>query len=250
MFILGIFLGFSTIHESSDPILHGIGMNTTCPLCSNNVDFVLFDGPDRRTYHCCDKCSLVFVDKRFLPSREEEEKRYRHHHNGIENPGYSKFLGQAIESAMPFLTKEMHGLDYGCGPDPVLSQLLARRGLDCQNYDPIFYPSRPKGTFDFIFATESFEHFFSPGDELCKIKSLLKPGALLIVMTEKWQSREAFADWYYARDITHVCFFHESSFVFIAEEFKLILMKSDNPRVVIMQNLSACPDFTGQSPAI
>lgn len=209
---------------------------TTCPLCSNNADSVPFDGPDGRIYHCCGKCRLVFVDRRFLPSRDEEEKRYRHHHNGTQNPGYLRFVGQAMESAMPLLSKGMHGLDYGCGPDPALSLLLLERGLECQNYDPIFFPSCPDGPFDFIFATECVEHFFYPGEDFGKIKSLLKPRGLLIVMTEKWQTREAFANWYYARDITHVCFFHEISFAYIAERYGFDLTESGNPRVVIMRN--------------
>lgn len=208
---------------------------TICPMCLNKSSFSQVSGPDHRIFLSCDKCKLVFTATSFQPKRKEEEKRYKQHKNGIQYPGYVKFLNQAIEPALPFLLKKMKGLDYGCGPTPTLSLLLERQGYTCENYDPIFFPDLPEGPFDFIFATECFEHFFFPAREMQKIKNLLSPEGFLIVMTEKWTKPELFARWYYAKDSTHVSFYHADTFLFIAEKFKFNILESNNPRVVMMQ---------------
>lgn len=208
---------------------------TICPLCLNKSSFSQLNGPDKRLYLCCDNCKLVFTTTTFLPTRKEEEKRYKLHNNGIEFPGYVKFLNQAIKPALPLLTKDMIGLDYGCGPTPTLSVLLEQQGIKCENYDPIFFSEMPEGPFDFIFATECFEHFFLPARELQKIKNLLKPNGYLIVMTEKWTKPEVFSRWTYAKDPTHVTFYHADTFRYISEKYKFNLLESPNPRVVLMQ---------------
>lgn len=208
---------------------------TVCPLCLNKIAFTQITGPDHRIFLCCDKCKLVFTATSFLPSRKEEEKRYKKHNDGIQLPGYVKFLNQAIEPALPFLSKEMKGLDYGCGPVPTLSVLLERQGIGCENYDSLFFPELPDGPFDFIFATECFEYFFLPAREMQKIKNLLKPQGFLIVMTEKWTKPEEFARWSYAKDTTHVTFYHADTFRFISAKYKFILIESNNPRVVMLQ---------------
>jgi hypothetical protein len=68
------------------------------------------------------------------------------------------------------------------------------------------------------------------------IKNLLKPGGLLIVMTETRKMTEAFDGWYYAKDFTHVSFFHSHTFGYISEKFGLEVVESNNDRVILMQN--------------
>lgn len=206
-----------------------------CPLCFNKASFTIINGPDSRSYRGCNKCRLIFTETRFLPSAKSEKKRYLTHKNGIQYKGYVDFLNQAIEPALPLLNKAMQGLDFGCGPTPTLSVILEQKGFKCDNYDPLFFPDIPEKEYDFIFATECFEHFFFPAKEMQRIKSLLKPGGILIVMTETWKSTEAFTSWYYAKDSTHVSFFHSQTFGFIAEKFGFDLLECNNDRVMLMQ---------------
>lgn len=213
---------------------------TICPLCLNKGSFSQMNGQNRTIYFCCDKCKLVFASTSFLPTREEEENRYKQHQNGIEYPGYVQFLNQAIEPALPFLSEEMTGLDYGCGPNPTLSKLLEERNISCGNYDPIFFPDLPEGPFNFIFATECFEHFFFPAKELGQLKQLLKSDGILIIMTDLWTDRNQFSDWYYTSDFTHVTFFHADTFEFIADKFDFEVIYNDKKRVVILRNHSVC----------
>jgi SAM-dependent methyltransferase len=170
-----------------------------------------------------------------MPTLKEEEKRSKQQNNGLQYPAYVKFLNQAIEPALPLITKSMKGLVYGCGPVPSLSLLLKQQDLNCINYDSIFFPEMPEGPFDFIFAAECFENFFLPARELQTIKNLLKPGGLLIILTEKWNKPELFSRWSYAKDPRHVTFYHAETFRYISKKYKFNLLESSNPKVIMMQ---------------
>lgn len=206
-----------------------------CPLCFNKEAFTVVDGPDSRAYRGCNKCKLIFTETRFQPSKQSEKKRYLTHKNGIQYKGYVDFLNQAIEPALPLVSQNMQGLDFGCGPTPTLSVILEQKGFSCDDYDPIFFPELPDKEYDFIFATECFEHFFFPAKEIQHIKKLLKPTGVLIIMTEPWKSAEAFNSWYYAKDSTHVSFYHNHTFDFIGEKFGFEKLESENERVILFK---------------
>ncbi len=209
---------------------------TICPLCTEPIGFKEVQGPDTRVYHHCEECHLIFTATRFQPTKKEEEHRYRQHNNGIQHKGYVTFLYKAIKPALQFLRPGMIGLDYGCGPQPTLSRLLEQEGFTCDDYDPIFFPELNQNKqYNFIFATECFEHFFYPARELIKIQQLLKDDGILAIMTEQWQSLEKFKNWYYAKDNTHVSFYHQRTFQFIAEKSEMNTIFSDNNRVIIFQ---------------
>lgn len=208
---------------------------TICPLCLNRKSFTEVKGADSRGYRECDTCKLIFVETRFLPSAKDEKKRYLTHNNGIQYPGYVKFLNQAIGSAIQLISPGMQGLDFGCGPVPTLSALLKQQGYNCDDYDPIFFPELKSKFYDFIFATECFEHFFFPEKEIRKLNEILKPDGILIIMTETWNSIEEFSGWYYTNDITHIVFYHKDTFRFIAEKFGFKTHESKNQRVTILQ---------------
>ncbi len=195
------------------------------------------DGPRNRLYYCCGRCRLIFVDPSYFPSAEAEERRYRTHNNSIDSPGYVSFLMQAVETARPYMRQGMRGLDYGCGPVPTLSILLEQHGVPCENYDPFFFPDFPDKTFDIIFATECVEHFFHPARELTRIRNLLAADGMLVIMTEKWISFESFRDWYYARDFTHVAFYHADTMAYIGRRFGFERLASDNPKVTALRNI-------------
>lgn len=73
----------------------------------------------------------------------------------------------------------MKGLDYGCGPVPLLSKIIGQMDMECDEYDPIFSPVQQlEQQYDFIFATECFEHFFLPAKELKQLKGLLNEGGI------------------------------------------------------------------------
>lgn len=208
-----------------------------CPLCYNQSFQPEVQGPKGRYFYLCDDCNLVFEERSNLPDLNEEKERYLEHENSIHQEGYVKHLNQAIKPALPYINTDYRGLDYGCGPVPTLNRLLEREGYYCEFYDPIFFPEYPQGNYDFIFATECFEHFFRPGDEMLKLSGLLKPGGVLAVMTQLWADTGNFKDWGYAHDPTHVAFYHNNTFQFIAENFGFKILKNNKERVVILRKL-------------
>jgi SAM-dependent methyltransferase len=211
-------------------------MLMTCPLCSIAGQTKAVTGADSRQYHLCCSCSLIFVDPCHHLSLAEEKAHYTTHENSIENDGYVNFLNLVLQPMRPYLDDTMRGLDYGCGPGPTLSQLLKRQGIACDDYDPLF-ASRPlQPPYDFIFATECFEHFYKPNKEIQQVCRLLKPGGLLGIMTECWTTLDQFAKWYYTKDPTHTAFFHEDTFSFLCRQFGLEVLWKDEKRVVIFRD--------------
>ncbi len=208
-----------------------------CTLCeSKNVKYLEVAG-DQRNYYCCQSCYLIFVDPNHHIPVEREKDRYEFHKNSVADVGYVKFLNQVIQPSLSFLTKNMIGLDYGCGPNPTLAGLLAQHQLTCHNYDPLFGFNHPLQAYDFLFATECVEHFRYPKDDFLKMDNLLKRKGVLSIMTDHWQSLDQFATWYYKRDITHVSFYHQRTFAFICSQAGYELKYTDKQRVVVMKKL-------------
>ena len=208
-----------------------------CPLCASTAPYTHIIGPKGRGYQLCQNCQLIFMEREFLPDRSTEKERYQAHRNGPQDDGYVRFLNQAITPARPFLNSSMRGLDYGCGPVPTLSGLLQMQGLQCENYDPFFFPALPENQFDFIFATEVVEHFFQPGQELQRISELLARGGILTIMTEPWISLQGFSEWHYAKDITHVCFYHAKTIEYICTRYGFEILHKNSPRVTVFRKL-------------
>ena len=208
-----------------------------CPLCSEINGISLLRGPVNRSFLHCENCFLIFTESKDHPSADSERDRYLTHNNCIENKGYVAFLNKAVKPAMEFIKPGMKGLDYGCGPVPVLSLILENSGLDCDNYDPLFYPdlNREK-QYDFIFAIECSEHFFYPEKEFNQIKNLLKPRGILILMTELWNNISEFKSWWYARDFTHVTFYHQETLKYISKRYDLTFLFRDGKSISIFRN--------------
>jgi SAM-dependent methyltransferase len=206
-----------------------------CPLChSTDTEQQIIAGG--KSYSLCQNCKLIFLEEKSRLNATEEKKRYSYHQNNIDDEGYVKFLSQIINPVVKKIKANSRGLDYGCGPDPVLSKLVNNLGFACDFYDPYFWPELDKSKkFDFIFATECFEHFFSPSTELETINSILKSGGILAIMTEFWSDIDNFSNWYYIKDPTHVCFYHKESLDYIAHLLNLKIVYFDNKRVVLMQ---------------
>jgi len=147
--------------------------------------------------------------------------RYDLHCNSSSDDGYCGFLKRLFDPLNSRLSLHSAGLDFGSGPGPALSKMFEDHGHSMMLYDPFYAddPSAFETAYDFITATEVFEHLHEPGMEADRIWKCLKPGGWLGIMTNPVPADEAFADWYYIRDITHVCFFSNESFRWLAERW-------------------------------
>ena len=208
-----------------------------CPLCHETELLSGLASAMPRRYYACDVCHLAFMHPQDYLSADAERAYYAQHENSIADEGYVGFLKILLEPLLKVMKVEpgLKALDYGCGPGPTLSVLLEQAGIPCDNYDPFFFPQTPVPPYDVITATECFEHFHHPADELTKLVSLLSSGGHLAIMTSRWSTAEKFMHWHYNRDPTHVIFMHEKTIEFIENNFGLKRVFSDEKRVVIFR---------------
>lgn len=110
--------------------------------------------------------------------------------------------------------KPAAGLDFGSGPGPTLSLMFEEAGHRMQIYDPLYAPDQSvlSRQYDFVTATEVLEHFRQPAQDLQRVWSLVKPGGLLGIMTKLALDRDAFSNWHYKNDPTHVAFYSRETF--------------------------------------
>lgn len=207
-----------------------------CPLCGA-APHRKFLARTRTLFECGD-CCLVYVERSQLLSQERLKERYLFHENGIENDGYRAFLSRAIDAARPYLSPGARGLDFGCGPGPVLSRLAEREGLTMTDYDPLFHDVPLDPPYDVIFSTECFEHFEEPARDIARVAALLREEGLLCIMTEVWDGATDFGSWYYAADPTHVSFYSQGTFDHMCRIFGLKRLGGDGKRVFIFSKSS------------
>ncbi len=189
-----------------------------CPLC---LGATVSSFGEKGLFFRCSICDLTFKSPTTYLAADKEKSRYETHENSIDNKGYVNFLNPVAEEVARRLPLSSKGLDYGCGPQPVLALMLNQKGYETGYYDPFFFPEGLKTTktFDFITCTEAAEHFFKPSQEFERMFSILKPKGTLVLMTEFLNEKTEIETWYYAKDPTHVCFFSEVSLRWIAERF-------------------------------
>ena len=206
-----------------------------CPLCGAD-GAPLFHRDARREYHRCPVCSLVFVPGRDWVSASEEKRHYDQHENDPADLRYRVFLSRLATPLLQRLKPGDCGLDFGCGPGPTLSVMLAEAGYPVALYDPIYVPDATvfAAAYDFITASEVVEHFREPGFELERLRRLIRPGGLLALMTKRVLSAAAFTKWHYITDPTHVAFFSDETFHWLAGRWgaKLDLI---GPDVALLQ---------------
>ncbi len=205
-----------------------------CPLCGAAATWAAIY--QKRDYYHCSICDLIFVPPDQHLDPESERARYATHNNTMDNAGYVAMFEGPISLLGEHCGDGCHILDYGSGPGPVLVELLCRAGYDAVGYDPFFAPNVDLScSFDAIISTETFEHFARPRAEITRILGLLRPGGLLAIMTLFHPGPAAVADWWYARDPTHVAFYSHATFDWICGEFGLTTLHRDGKNFTILR---------------
>lgn len=196
----------------------------TCPLCQSTIIQYLGAFSARRLCRC-EECDLVFVNPDYHLTTEQERQRYLLHRNSLEDQGYLNFLEQLISPFVARLERGSTVLDFGSGPKPVMAGLLQARGYVVKLYDPHFEPDKSVllNEYDGVTCAETVEHFRFPFEDWQKMAKCVRPAGLLAVMT-MMQTRETdFANWWYIQDPTHVSFYSNKTFTWIARQFNLEL---------------------------
>jgi len=193
----------------------------TCPLCKAS-DTLLFHNDKSREYYQCQECFLVYTSTDFYLSSVDEKKRYNLHQNSDETEGYRKYLEKVSLPVMQRFDIDHKGLDFGCGPGPLLYEMFVEAGYAMQKYDVFYEPNLEvlKQQYDFITMTEVIEHLHKPSQVLKQLFDMLAKKGSLVVMTNLYTDKAGFTSWWYKNDLTHVCFFHTKSLEWIAQKFE------------------------------
>ncbi len=210
---------------------------TSCPLCEH-TQLMPFHQDKRRHYLECQQCHLVIVPPEFHLSAELEKAEYDKHQNDPCDLGYQGFLGRCVTPLLKRVSSEHQGLDFGCGPGPAISLMCQQAGVQVSNYD-LYYANKPellKRQYDFVTMTEVIEHVYQAHSLLTSLDSLLRPNGILAVMTKRVQDKQAFANWHYKNDMTHIVFYSIATFQWIAERFNWRLEVIDKDVVFFHKN--------------
>ncbi len=192
-------------------------MTVACPVCRTD-ETAAFVSAEGRDYRRCLVCEARFLVPSQRPTPAQEHANYLQHENDPGRPGYRKFLSKLAGPLMARLEHPSCGLDYGCGPGPALAAMLRKAGHAIALYDPFFFPDpAPLGqTYDFVTCTETAEHFHDPAAEFDRLRTLVRPDGWLALMTCFQTDDARFVDWHYRRDPTHVVFYREATFRWLA----------------------------------
>ncbi len=216
-----------------------------CKICQETS--ITFYDPRMECDTCfCESCQFFFKDSAAYVSAEREVQLYKQHNNSLENEGYVAMFEAFIDLAIhPYLQTIESVLEFGSGPGPVLSELLKKRGLQVDCYDKFFAPEKiyENKQYDLITATEVIEHIDEPIGIMHFFFRHLKPGGYLALMTQfHTNDIEAYLDWWYRADPTHICFFRPETFQKLAPMTGFELIDHDDKKILVLRK-SVDADF-------
>ena len=209
-----------------------------CIICgSSRLD--LLDLQNR--YYYCNDCEVIFIDQEAIVDPDQEKQRYEGHDNNHQNKGYVAMFEDFIQQLLePYIDLEKINdvLDFGCGPGPVLADLLDARNFDVDRYDPYFFPEKifENKKYDLITSTEVFEHFSDPVKEMQLLTSHLKESSYLALMTSFHPGPDEFEDWWYKWDPTHIVFYNQKTFEKLALNFGLEIIYTDREKYILLKS--------------
>lgn len=193
-----------------------IEKGSTCTVCEQGV-LAGFRLLKEQEYLRCPHCeATVMAQKSWLAA--DDERAIYDLHNNLDDPGYRAFLERLVLPMLDRIPPGAMGLDFGCGPGPVLSGMLRQAGMSVELYDPFYHPepSALKRQYDFITCTEVVEHLHQPAKVFRQLDGLLKPGGCLGIMTCFQTNDDRFDNWHYRRDPTHVVFYRKATLSLVA----------------------------------
>lgn len=209
-----------------------------CHICKEETRN-LYDPQFELMYQCCDHCGFIAQDREQLITFVDERKEYDRHENNIANEGYVDFFKRFLDKALLPYAKLSKGLDFGSGPEPVLSQVMTRDyGVTPDIYDLHYQPEKVymDKLYDFIVTTEVIEHVQDPRNVLDLFHQHLKVGGVVAIMTLFHEEDDAlFLNWWYRRDITHISFFLPKTFDFMANEIGFERIFCDDQRYITLR---------------
>ncbi len=209
-----------------------------CKICDKKAQHH-FDTQMKWDFYYCKECQFFFKDPKHHLDEEREKKVYDNHNNTIEAPGYVEMFDSFIKNTFePYLKDIQNVLDFGCGPGPVLSNLLKERGLHVSIYDKFYFPKKiyKNYKYDLITSTEVLEHIDSPLEIFDFFYKHLNSGSYLAIMTQFHPNTpDDFFKWWYRRDPTHISFFRLKTFKVLAKKTGFEIVSCDEKKSILLR---------------
>lgn len=207
---------------------------TKCIICNGDTHTIT-DKRFQAQYDVCEVCEFIYESKEYHISSESERKVYDLHINTMENEGYVNIFKRIMNDFIKELNITRKVLEFGSGPTPIFKQLLEMEGYNVYDYDPFYNDnsSFKDHKYQLITSNEVAEHFTNPLQEFELLTSLLEPGGYLVISTGfRTMDEDAFLNWWYKRDTTHIAFYNMTTFSFLAEKFNLDIIKDNGKNTV------------------
>jgi SAM-dependent methyltransferase len=188
-------------------------------------------------YFSCERCLWIALKKSKRLNKYAEKTHYSLHENSIENKGYVAMFEAFLDFIETHVKTYSDVLEFGCGPEPVLAQLLEQKHKHVTCHDPYFLPNPhwEKYQYDLITCTEVFEHLADPLDVLTSLKQRLTPEGHLALMTHFHHNNPTqFATWFYKKDPTHIGFFTPKTFELMAAKLGLHVKAHDGKKCILL----------------
>jgi hypothetical protein len=169
-------------------------------------------GPQQRRLNRCRHCDLAFVPAEYHLSPAQEKERYALHDNSAGDSGYVRYLSGVADALERELPQNGRILDFGSGPDFVLTRILRQRGYCCEPYDPLYGIGagalRRGNEYAAVIMCEVIEHLRTPAAELEAIGTVVAPDdGIVVIQTRLYSAETEFPSWWYAQDPTHIAFY-------------------------------------------
>jgi hypothetical protein len=166
----------------------------------------------------------------------EEKLRYSHHDNQATNAEYRNYLLGVSQEIDRIPVSDPMILDFGSGPDYVLTRVLREKGKQCVAYDPVYGLGMENldRSYDIVILCETIEHVRDLHAEAHLLRRISKPVGYVLIRTQLYKNEKAVLDWWYAIDETHINFLNERSCAYLAKLLGKENFYSNNKDMVIL----------------
>ncbi|GGQ05474.1 methyltransferase [Shewanella litoralis] len=172
-----------------------------------------------------------------------ERQRYGRAQRSSKQKQLSQFVLPLLQQISQQQAGRLTGLNFGRILDAKSQQTIVEAGHQVNQYDPFFAADQSvlSQHYDFVCCYRVFEHFRHPYREWNLLNQLIKPNGWLAISTPLMTDKALFAKWHYKNNPTHVSFYQQATFEYLASnsDFELLFASKD---LVLMQK-SSKPDI-------
>ncbi len=213
-----------------------------CHICNKVCNSFIHQKTGIQYYHC-EECEYIFKSPKCYQNFEKQKERYNLHQNSERDEGYRAYFKHFLKFILPNISlSDIHrALDFGCGCTSLLAQLLEDKGINCDYYDPIYYPDNLDivKKYDLIVSTEVFEHLHNPKEVFKELLDRLNDNGYLAIQIEfHTNDQVTFQKWWYPQDTTHIVFFRAKTFSVLCDIYNCRYITDNGKNMVLLKKNS------------